>query len=138
MQKFQKFCDVLDQRFESISYQETMDSVFCLVPNGRQTASYRLAEALKAGCIPVILGLESTLMPFQGLIPWRDIAIYFPMSQLNDLVPTLRKIRQDRILEMRSVAKKYGQIYLQNWEAILRTSIDITTGTSADLMVIFC
>lgn len=71
-----------------------LNSKFCLAPRADARWSYRFIEALRAGCIPVLLsdGLE---FPFAPLINWEVAAVRINESSASDfgagIVGTLEK-----------------------------------------------
>eukprot|EP00040_Diaphanoeca_grandis_P034226 m.211564 g.211564 ORF g.211564 m.211564 type:complete len:492 (-) comp33104_c4_seq50:265-1740(-) len=125
MTEFALACDILDTRARAHTYEDIMFSTFCLVPAGRQPATYRLAEALRFGCIPVITGSLETPLPFQGLIPWHDCVVLFPSNRLGDLVPILRAISPEQRHTMRMNCVHAFENYFKDFHTILRSTIDV-------------
>ena len=63
------------------------ESTFCLVPRGRRLATYRFLEALKFGCVPVMVG-NSYVLPFAEVIDWSRVVIWADerlLTQVNVL-----------------------------------------------------
>src|SRR6202008_449314 len=50
------------------------NSNFAFVPRGDALFSYRLAEVMSFGCIPVILS-DGWVLPFDRILAWQDLAL---------------------------------------------------------------
>ena len=48
-------CRRFNRDYHTTSYDDLMNTTFALVPSGRSPATYRLAEALSAGALPVFI-----------------------------------------------------------------------------------
>lgn len=59
-------------------------SVFCLATSGGGWGT-RLAEALAAGCVPVVV-VDDVRQPGEEVLPYGDFAVRVSQDDLDDLV----------------------------------------------------
>eukprot|EP00128_Syssomonas_multiformis_P002073 Colp12_sorted_trinity150504_noHs@3983 len=88
------------------------NSKFSLVPGGRQFASYRLAEVLSTGSIPVFLG-DGHVLPFPELISWPRLSLYISMADMHKLPFLLRKIHPVQLQMMSAEASRVFAQYFK-------------------------
>lgn len=79
----------------------------------------RLVEALRAGAVPVILGVSR--LPYDSVIDWERLAVILPSSSLGELHYILRNIDTDTILEYRRQGRFVWETYLSSPLAVLDT-----------------
>ena len=75
------------------------DSTFFFAPGGGGAHSYRLAEGLAAGSIPVLT--EGMLLPFEPEISWDACAVRVAPSELSTLPARLRRQSADEVRRRR-------------------------------------
>lgn len=86
----------------SVSYFEDIQrSIFCLCPLGWAPWSPRIVESVVFGCIPVIIA-DGIVLPFEDVIPWKDIAVFVPEKDVPQLETILSEITPSQILSMQS------------------------------------
>ncbi|CAM9527495.1 unnamed protein product [Choristocarpus tenellus] len=85
--------------FNSYKFNDLMNTTFALVPGGRSPATYRLAEALSAGAIPVFLQVDF-VAPFMEQIPWSQFSFSFSPDDVQNIFPTLRAVLPQQLMEM--------------------------------------
>lgn len=96
-------------------HQLMQESQYCLVPKGRQPASYRFLESVLAGCTPVYIsdpGDNYTYsFVFSSKIPWEKIMLYVHGSSVNYMRSFLQSIPhaewEDRNRFLQQVAQSY-------------------------------
>ena len=71
------------------------------MPEGRQTATFRLDEVLAAGSIPVFLS-QPFVPPFAQLIDWQRLAVFVPPSRAGQLFDILAELQPGLISAMQS------------------------------------
>eukprot|EP00306_Pavlova_sp_CCMP459_P003471 CAMPEP_0185173850 /NCGR_PEP_ID=MMETSP1139-20130426/24148_1 /TAXON_ID=298111 /ORGANISM="Pavlova sp., Strain CCMP459" /LENGTH=516 /DNA_ID=CAMNT_0027739555 /DNA_START=21 /DNA_END=1574 /DNA_ORIENTATION=+ len=101
-------CRTLRPLYNSYGYGDLMNTSFALVPPGQQPATYRLAEVMERGCIPVFFGYEHNLLPYEELIDWSAFSLNLPqdIDFENMLYPRLEALLRDRnkVLAMQKAA----------------------------------
>ena len=94
-----------------------------LVPQGEGLHSYRLLEVIAAGAVPVVVAAQdNTVLPFQALIAWDDLAITVRHADLSGLAVRLRAIPD---VEWRARQARLAGAYVRyfcttaHWMAVL-------------------
>ena len=67
--------------------------------------SYRLAETMLAGIIPVIVVPEDVILPPQ--LPWDEISFRFSPGEEHLIIPTLQGVSDAHYTEMRTRLSKW-------------------------------
>ena len=74
---------------------------FALAPAGNGLHSFRLAEAIFLGAIPVLVD-EKLVLPFSPVLDWRAFSVRVRESQLGNLAAILRAIPPERVAAMQA------------------------------------
>ena len=101
------YCDKLQRTFYSYTQQELRNTTFGLVPVGRSPATFRLAETLLNGQIPVIIAPDDFCLPFSDVVPWERISLRFTSGKERLITDVLRQILPITIRDMLYAAKPY-------------------------------
>ncbi len=98
--EFLTYCQQLKDGYDDYDYASLMNTTFGLVPAGRSPASYRLAEVMGSGAIPVLVARDYVL-PFREQIDWSAFSFLFSPDRVElDMMATLRGISQRQLEEM--------------------------------------
>lgn len=86
------------------NYKQLMkNSKFCLVPRGRQPATYRFLEAILYGCVPVYVSdPEDCFMyrfMFDQSIPWEKVSFYIHGAAVGKIQDFLSNITEEEWAE---------------------------------------
>ena len=109
----------------SFDYRELLqESQYCLVPKGRQPASYRFLEAVLHGCVPVYLsdpGDDFTYsFALSSFVPWDKMVLYVHGRSVADLKGFLQSISEQEWLERSRFVRKVGETYFQTTKKIAK------------------
>lgn len=119
----EKIKSVLDNKSqvfisESLLYEnfvETMkDTKFALCPRGNGATSFRIQEALQAGCIPVYIS-DEFILPFHQkyieYIPFTDYGVLIKSDEIENMEKILKDLSEEKIQIMREM----GSIVLNKY-----------------------
>lgn len=95
-----EYCETLKGRYYDHDYDSLMNTTFGLVPAGRSPGTYRLAEVMSAGAIPVFVARD-IIRPFSEQFDWPSFSFVFAPSQVEEtMMDTLRAVSPERLAEM--------------------------------------
>ncbi|XP_052239253.1 exostosin-2-like isoform X2 [Dreissena polymorpha] len=97
------------------------EATFCLVLRGSRLGQTALYDAMKAGCIPVVIA-DSYVMPFSEVLDWKRAAVILREDDLGNLLTVLQSFSTARIHAMRQQVTFIFNRYF-------RTMRDITLAT---------
>jgi hypothetical protein len=110
----------------SDAYQHLLrQSRFGFVLHGDNRFSYRFAEVLSAGAIPVVLA-DDWVLPFSpALVKWEQCLLRIPEARVKDALDIIRNVTNEQECHMRKKAYEVYETYLKT----ARGTIDgIVTG----------
>ena len=99
------------------SYVELLNTTFAIVPAGRQPASYRLAEVMAAGAIPIFVSGDRYtsspyVRPFGEVIDWPSISLHFSWEAVPTIPRALRRLSPERVAAMQRGVRHAWSTYL--------------------------
>ncbi|EDV25977.1 uncharacterized protein TRIADDRAFT_24279 [Trichoplax adhaerens] len=110
---------------QSISYPTILqDSTFCLMLRGYRLIQSNFLDALKFGCIPVVLS-DEYILPFSEVLDWKRAALVFREDQLLSLPAVLSSISTKTRHNLRKQGMFFWQSYFKSLELITLTTLQI-------------
>ncbi|KAJ6680640.1 EXOSTOSIN FAMILY PROTEIN [Salix purpurea] len=99
---------------QGISYHEMMKkSRYCICPSGHEVASPRIAEAIYAECVPVLIS-QHYIFPFSDVLDWDSFTVQVPVTEIPDLKNILEAIPEDQYSRMQERVKQVQRHFLVN------------------------
>ncbi|CAI4228628.1 unnamed protein product [Auanema sp. JU1783] len=118
-------CELDNLEYDKWDYVSTMtNSTFCLAPRGRRLGSFRFLEALKIGCIPVVLS-DDWVLPFAEVIDWSEAALVIAEENVLLVTDLLYSIPPERIISMKQMCHYLYNRYFKDVESIAVTTMEI-------------
>lgn len=85
---------------KSSNWSSVMESsYFSLCPRGFGPTSFRLAEAIQLGSIPIYVWDKDLLLPFDGLIDWDKFSIIINRKDVKSLVSRMLEVNTTNMLK---------------------------------------
>ncbi|CAM9403601.1 unnamed protein product [Scytosiphon promiscuus] len=98
--QYEEFCVALNDTSSRHEYEDLMNTTFGLVAAGRSPATYRLAEVMSAGAIPVFVARD-IVKPFPERVDWPSLSFSFPPEEVGPaMLATLRAVAPAELLAM--------------------------------------
>jgi hypothetical protein len=98
-------------RASAYDYKSLMlTSTFSVAPAGNGLHSFRLAEAIFFGSIPVIVD-DQIVLPFCSVLDWRRFSVRISSGQIHSLPHILRQIPPQKVREMQARLAEVKQRY---------------------------
>ncbi len=113
-------------------------TIFAAAPRGDNLFSYRFAEILSAGSVPVVYA-DGWLPPFntknetkEQAFDWSECAVFIPESDYNKTIIILRNITNSRRCKMQQCALEAWERYVSSRAGWLRGILDSLPYTDLD------
>eukprot|EP01104_Vermistella_antarctica_P001302 TRINITY_DN11354_c0_g1_i1.p1 TRINITY_DN11354_c0_g1~~TRINITY_DN11354_c0_g1_i1.p1 ORF type:complete len:443 (-),score=53.80 TRINITY_DN11354_c0_g1_i1:104-1432(-) len=111
-----------DPRYD---FKSTMaDTQFALVPRGNGLHTYRLIEAMSAGCIPVLL-CDGYVLPFGDKVPWSSFTIQIPEEKFREVPNILHAIPMSEMRRMQREAILAYETFFKSWDVMIGVTLEI-------------
>ncbi|XP_014661845.1 PREDICTED: exostosin-2-like [Priapulus caudatus] len=104
--------------------QILQESTFCVVLRGARLGQAALVDAMKSGCIPVIVA-DTYVLPFSEVLDWKRAALTLYESELSELMEVLHAISETRVVSMRRQLRFLYQSYFSSIKRITETTLRI-------------
>ena len=104
------YCQSLKSRDNMYDYSDLMETTFGLVPAGRSPGTYRLAEVMSAGAIPVIVARD-VIPPFREHFDWPSFSFTFAPGEVGPyMMDALRAVPKAQLEEMQVGTSAVGRV----------------------------
>lgn len=105
--------------------QVLRDAKFCLVVRGGRLGQSALYDAMRAGCVPVIVA-DGYVLPFSEVIDWQEAAVQVYEEDLPTVMQLLKKdVSQERLIHMQKQVLWLYEKYFATMKDITLTTLKI-------------
>ena len=119
MQLNEETCKEHKSRADKWDYKELLSSAeFGLILPGISPMSYRLAETMSYGSIPVVVS-DYISLPFPDLIRWREFVVVVAEGQVLEVPDILRRISVDKRRRMRERVNEVYEKYMASLAKVM-------------------
>ncbi|XP_078150133.1 putative glycosyltransferase At5g25310 [Carex rostrata] len=94
-------------------YSFLLRSRFCLCPSGFEVSSPRIAEAIWAECVPVIIS-KGYVLPFSDVLQWNEFSISMSVADIPNLRNLLAAVPEEEIERLREGVKAVKRHFVLN------------------------
>uniref|UniRef100_A0A2P2HX98 Exostosin-2 n=1 Tax=Hirondellea gigas TaxID=1518452 RepID=A0A2P2HX98_9CRUS len=111
---------------EVFNYPEILEmSQLCVVSRGGRLGQPVLYDALRAGCVPVIVA-DTLVLPFQQVLDWRVASVQLYEDDLPEALHILqRDVSSDRVEELQQQVHWLFQQHFSSVAALTKTTLDV-------------
>ncbi|XP_030505809.1 probable glycosyltransferase At5g20260 [Cannabis sativa] len=105
---------VFEQLPKNYSYHKIMgETKFCLCPSGSEVASPRVVEAMRQGCVPVLIS-DYYSIPFEDVLDWTKFSVQIPPSKIPEIKTILKAIPYSKYLTLQKRVMKVSRHFELN------------------------
>ncbi|MCO5606533.1 hypothetical protein L7F22_060721 [Adiantum nelumboides] len=115
-------CNEDEALMDSYSFGDLMNTTFGLTPAGRQSSSYRFAEMLSAGAVPVLIA-DNYVKPFDTLVQWHKCIVQFPSTEMHRILKSLRAMKREEVERRQKYCLEVYNRWFSSDGALLEASI---------------
>ncbi|KAI5340002.1 hypothetical protein L3X38_019276 [Prunus dulcis] len=99
---------------EGVSYHDMLKkSKYCICPSGHEVASPRIAEAIYAECVPVLIS-QHYVLPFSDVLNWESFSVQVSVSEIPHLKEILMGIPEEQYRRMQKRVKQVQRHFVVN------------------------
>eukprot|EP00250_Pteridium_aquilinum_P028152 c36666_g1_i1 orf=61-1662(+) len=108
---------------DKYDFTDLMNATFGLAPAGRQPSSYRFAEILSAGTVPVLIA-DNYVKPFDTLVQWQRCILQFPSTQIHLIEKSVRAMKREEVERRQKYCLQVYSRWFAGDEALMQASIE--------------
>lgn len=111
---------------EVFPYPEILElSQLCLVTRGGRLGQAVLHDALRAGCVPVVVA-DTLVMPFQQVLDWRVASVQLYEDDLPELLHIIKRdVSSDRLQQLQEQVSWLFSEYFSSVKAVTLTALAV-------------